>query len=82
MPFPLERHNAAAVCVKTKSPGFAGTLSIFVIFLNNTPLLQSRLGFKEVVKIKECVVGLHFSVNNAKDKSILGGVASLHKIFF
>jgi hypothetical protein len=52
------------LCHKTKSPGFSGTsLSLSVIFFNNTLLLKSRLGLKVVVKIKECVAEFHFSFN-------------------
>lgn len=62
-------------------PGLSLRFSLF--FFNNTPLLKSRSGTKEVViKIKKCVVDLHFNLDVFKDKSILFGVASPCSIFF
>jgi len=53
---------------KKKVPVFTGTfLSFFVIFFNNTPLLESRAGSKKVVvKIKGCVVVFHFRLKRVQ----------------
>ena len=46
--------------IKKKVPVYRDFLSFRYRQANNTILLESRRGTKKVIKVKECVVRLHF----------------------